>query len=108
MSETTYNVRIWKTQIYRGARTTTHTVRWGVAGRPWKESFRTAALAEAFRSELVTAARRGEAFGVESGRPVSMERAERQVSWFDFARAYSGDEVAAPCAELASQHRTGR
>ena len=33
--ETSYDVRIWKTQIYRGARTTTHTVRWGVAGRPW-------------------------------------------------------------------------
>jgi integrase len=90
MSETSFDVRIWKTQVYHGARTTTYTVRWGVAGRAWKESFRTAALAEAFRSELVTAARRGEAFGVESGRPVSMERTERQVSWFDFAAEYAG------------------
>lgn len=32
--ETSYDVRIWKTQVYRGARTTTHTVRWGAAGRP--------------------------------------------------------------------------
>jgi hypothetical protein len=86
--ETSYDIRIWKTQVYRGARTTTYTVRWSVAaGRGKSRSGRP--LAEAFRSELVTAARRGEAFGIESGRPVSMERAERQVSWFDFAREYA-------------------
>jgi hypothetical protein len=45
-------------------------------------------MADAFRSELVTAARRGEAFGIESGRPVSMERAQRRVSWLAFAREY--------------------
>ena len=87
--ETSYDVRIWKMEVYRGTRTTSHRVRWSVAGRRWRETFKTAALAEAFRSELVTAARRGEAFGVESGRPVSMERAQRRVSWFDFAREYA-------------------
>ena len=89
MSETSYNVKVWKIETYRGTRATSHRVRWSVAGRRWRETFRTAALAEAFRSELVTAARRGEAFGVDSGRPVSMERAERQMSWFDFAREYA-------------------
>ena len=73
--DTSYDVRIWKTEVYEGARRTSHTVRWSVAGRPWRQTFKTAALADAFRSELVTASRKGEAFGIESGRPVSMERA---------------------------------
>ena len=89
MTETSYDVRIWKTEVYEGARRTSHTVRWSVAGRPWRQTFKTAALADAFRSELVTAARRGEAFGVESGRPISMERAQRRVSWLAFAREYA-------------------
>ena len=46
-------------------------------------------MADAFHSELVSASRRGEAFGVESGRPVSMERAQRRVSWLAFAREYA-------------------
>ena len=89
MTETSYDVRIWKTEVYEGARRTSHTVRWSVTGRPWRQTFKTAALADAFRSELVTAARRGEAFGVESGRPISMERAQRRVSWLAFAREYA-------------------
>ena len=74
--ETSYDVRIWKIEIYSGRAdddATRCAGRWP-AGRG-SETFRTAALADAFRSELVQAARRGEAFGVESGRPVSMERA---------------------------------
>jgi integrase len=86
--DTSYDVRIWKTEVYSGARSTSHTVKWSVAGRRFREPFKTAALADAFRSELVTAARRGEAFGVESGRPVSMERAQRRVSWLAFAQEY--------------------
>jgi integrase len=89
VTETSYDVRIWKVEVYTGARTTSHTVKWSVAGRRWREPFKTSALADAFRSELVTASRRGEAFVVESGRPLSMERAQRRVSWFDFARDYA-------------------
>jgi hypothetical protein len=87
--EASYDVRIWKTEVYAGARTSTHTVRWAVAGRSWREPLKTAALADAFRSELVTAARRGEAFDVETGRPVSMQRAARRVSWLAFAQEYA-------------------
>lgn len=86
--DTSYDVKIWKTEVYDGARKTTYRVRWTVAGRPWKESYGTASLADSFRSELVAAARRGEAFDVETGRPVSMIRNERRVAWFDFAREY--------------------
>ena len=87
--ESSYDVRIWKTQVRTGTRTTTHTVRWSVAGVPRKRPFRTAALADAFRSELVTAARRGEAFDVESGEPASALRAQRQVTVLGFAEEYA-------------------
>lgn len=88
-TETSYDVKVWKLETYRGTRTTSYRVRWSVAGKQWRRSFRTAALADAFRSDLVQAARRGEAFAVESGWPISMVRAERQVSWLAFAREYA-------------------
>jgi hypothetical protein len=86
--DTSYDVRIWKVEVYSGARTTSHTVKWAVAGRRWREPFRTAAHADSFRSELLTATRRGEAFSVDTGRPQSMERAQRRVSWLAFAQEY--------------------
>ncbi len=85
----TYEVRVWGIEKYRGSRVTTHRVVWVVAGRRWKQGHRTAAAAESFRSELLTALRKGEAFDVDTGRPVSMQR--RQVptmSWYEFACAY--------------------
>jgi hypothetical protein len=67
--ETTYDVRLWKTEVYKGARGASHRVRWVVAGRPFKEVFRTAAAAN-FRSKLVTAhtarARRSTSSGCRS------------------------------------------
>jgi site-specific recombinase XerD len=87
--ETSYDVKVWKFEVYAGTRTTSYRVRWSVAGRRWHESFRTHALADAFRSELLRAARRGEAFLVETGRPTSMDRAERQRSWLAFAKEYA-------------------
>ncbi len=81
---TTYDVRIWKTKLYEGKRGNTYYVRWTVAGREWKEPFKTSALAESFRSDLVSAARKGEAFDTESGRPVSMVRTTNEMSWYEF------------------------
>jgi site-specific recombinase XerD len=87
--ETSYEAKVWKIDVYKGARATTYRVRWVVAGRSWQESFRTHALADAFRSELLRAARRGEAFLVETGRPTSIDRAGRQINWLVFAREYA-------------------
>lgn len=83
-----YDVRIWKTEQYDGPRGTTYKVRWAVAGQRRKKSFRTKALAESFRSELVSAQRKGEAFAVETGLPISIVRRESEMSWFDFACQY--------------------
>lgn len=85
---TTYDVRIYKTEVWAGKTKTTYYVRWQVGKRRWKESFRTSALADSFRSDLVAAQRKGEAFVTETGLPVSMARRESEMSWFDFACLY--------------------
>ncbi len=86
---TTYNVRIWKTEKYEGKQGTTYRVRWKTDSHSWGKTFRTAAQAESFRSELVSAMRKGEAFDVAGGRPVSMLRREEPgTTWYDFACSY--------------------
>ena len=55
---TTYDARVYRTEVYRGSEVTTYKVRWKVGGRLWKEGFRNAAQADSFRSALLTAARK--------------------------------------------------
>ncbi|MFC3449832.1 tyrosine-type recombinase/integrase [Amycolatopsis speibonae] len=86
---TTHDVRIWTLYKYEGKRKTTHRARWVVGGEKFGESFDTFALADSFRSKLLTAAREGEAFDTESGLPVSMLRATEVKSWFAFACEYA-------------------
>jgi hypothetical protein len=86
---TSYDIRVWKTHAYHGKRATTYYVRWAVGGRPRKEPFKPKALAESFRADLLAAARKGEAFDVDSGLPVSMRRASREMSWYEFACAFA-------------------
>jgi integrase len=86
---TTYDVRFWKTETYKGKRDTSYYVRWTVAGKPWREPFKKRALAESFRSDLVSAAGKGEAFEIETGRPVSMLRASLDMPWHGFACRYA-------------------
>jgi len=85
---TTYDVRIHKTEVWTGKKTTTYYVRWKVASRPWKEPFKTSALADSFRSDLISASRRGEAFDVVTGRPISMSRTTKEMTWYAFACDY--------------------
>jgi integrase len=54
----------------------------------FQEPFKTSALADSFRSQLLTAARQGEASNTKSGLPVSMSRQEHTASWYEFACAY--------------------
>ncbi len=86
--DSTYDVRIYKTDVYRGARTTTYKVRWAVGKKRFKNPFKTAALAESFRSDLVAAARKGEAFRLGDGLPVSLARSNSDLGWYDFACAF--------------------
>ncbi|ASU78349.1 integrase [Actinopolyspora erythraea] len=90
MTETTYDVRVWKIQNRKNAKgkVTSYRVRWEVGGQDRSDSFKNKAQAESFRSDLVSAARKGEAFRVDTGLPVSMSRTVEEMSWFDFACAY--------------------
>lgn len=88
MDNLTYDVRIWKTEIYKGAKVTTYRVRWKTGPRPWKQPFRTKAQAASFEAELRSAARRGEAFDIATGRPVSWGRTDNDTSWYDFCVSY--------------------
>ncbi len=89
----TYDVRIWKTRMVKGAKGTTHQVRWKVAGKVRYTTFPTSALADSYESKLKIAAREGEAFDVESGLPLSLVKEEPKeerpaVSWYEFACSY--------------------
>lgn len=86
--DTTYDVRIWKIEVYEGKRGTSHYVRWVVAGKRWREPFNHSAQAESFRSGLISAARKGEAFDVGTGMPVSMRRATQDMPWYKLACAF--------------------
>src|SRR6516165_2582082 len=98
---TTYDVRIYRTEVYKGAQVTTCRVRWKVGHRLWAEGFRNAAQADSFRSSLLIAARKGEAFSLSTGRPMSWKRDESAVSWY----ALTLDYTAAKLPYAAPNHR---
>ena len=86
--DTTYDVRVYKTEVYRGSRVTTYKVRWKTGQRTWKRPFRTAAQADVFRAELLAAARKGEAFNLATGEPASWQRNQPSMTWYEFTCAY--------------------
>ena len=88
MDNITYDVRLWKTEIYKGAKVTTYKVRWKTGPQRWKQPFRTKAQAASFEAELRSAARRGEAFDITTGRPVSWARKDNDMTWYDFCVSY--------------------
>jgi integrase len=89
--DTTYDVRIRKTDVYKSRKkngSDTYWVCWKVGEKRFKEPFKQSALAESFRSELVAASRKGEAFRLVDGLPVSMARIGADMAWYDFACKY--------------------
>ena len=79
MSDTSYEVRFWKIEV-RANRRSAYRVLWIVAGQRFSQSFMSKPLADSFRSQLIMAASKGEAFDVESGLPVSLLRKRTDVS----------------------------
>jgi integrase len=86
VTEWSYTVKIWaiRKRDYRKP----YQLRWKVGSRPHSESFLTSGLAESRKAQLVTAARVGEPFDVDSGLPKSMVVKERDISWYEHARNY--------------------
>ncbi|MEV0668265.1 tyrosine-type recombinase/integrase [Actinomadura luteofluorescens] len=103
MDDTTYDVVVHQTEVYKGKRTTSYIVRWKVGKKRWKESLRNKAQADSFRSSLVSAARKGEAFSLKTGRPVSWQRDEDAITWY----AFSVDYCAAKWPYASPNHRRG-
>lgn len=97
----TYDVRVYRTDVYKGAKVTTYRVRWKTGHRHWREGFRNAALADSFRSSLMTAAGKGEAFSLSTGRPMSWQRTESALTWCDLVLDY----VAAKWPYATPNHR---
>lgn len=69
-------------------RVVSHTARWTVGTREKSSTFRTKALAENYLSDRRQAAKRGEAFDLETGLPESMLKAKNARTWYAFAVAY--------------------
>lgn len=99
---TSYDVRIWNIETLTGKRGTTYRVRW-VVGRnaPIPRTFSTKRLAESFRSDLISAARKGEAFDIETGLPQSMMPKAASPAWLKFAMDY----IDVKWTDFAPNHR---
>jgi integrase len=82
-----YQVRFWAIKTM-AKRRRPYGVRWIVAGEEKSEWFFTKTLAEHYRSELMQAARRGEAFDTVTGLPESKMRKQQAGTWYEHARAY--------------------
>ncbi|WP_432019354.1 tyrosine-type recombinase/integrase [Streptomyces sp. 1222.5] len=83
-----YKVAVWKLSINRSAKRPTHLVRWSVDGQPFHESYKTKALADRFRSQLLRAADKGEAFDTVTGLPDSLRGGKTALSFLDLAVKY--------------------
>src|ERR1700722_16328838 len=73
-SGTSYKVLVWKTDVYVEKRKTTYIVRWKVEDKRFKQRFASEPLAENFRSQLLVAVSKGEAFDIRTGLPISQLR----------------------------------
>ncbi|OEV31205.1 integrase [Streptomyces nanshensis] len=82
-----HGVRIWEIRK-RPTKKASYEVRWRVEGRPFSETFRTKGLADGRRAKLLTAAKSGEPFDVETGLPDSLAERAPSLTWFDFAVKY--------------------
>lgn len=94
---TSYDVSVWDLRENVSKRTgadgkprrSTWTVRWTVASKEFPRTFKTKGLADSFRSELIAAAKRGEAFDTVTGLPASMLRDASSVTWIEHIRAFT-------------------
>ena len=99
----TYDVRIWDIHRYAGKRGNTYTVKWRVAGKKPQRTFSTVKLAEAFRTELLVAARDGVPFDILTGLPVTMRERKVSRTWYEHAMAFAAEKW----PHISPRHRKG-
>jgi len=83
----TYDVRIWAIRVRKG-RPKPYQVRWKAGTSVFARSFGTRGLADSFRSGLIQATRRGEAFDAVTGLPESHVREQTSVTWYQHGLDY--------------------
>jgi len=105
---TSFDVQIWKiSPVARKPKKgeakprTSYRVRWAVAKKRHSETFDTKRLAESFRAQLLTAARKGEAFTIATGLPASMTPKKAGPTWYAFAM----DFIAMKWPDASPGHR---
>lgn len=98
---TSYDVRVWSVITYERRQGRTYGVRWSVAGQRQHRTFRSKALAESFRAELLTLTRQGTAFEVAAGLPPAAVAEVTGPSWYEHACGF----VDANWARLAPRSR---
>ncbi len=84
---TTYEVRFWEIKTLKSGKRR-YGVRWVTGPQRHSRYYETKALANSRRSELMQAARRGEAFDIDSGLPASELKQRNVVSFVEFAQCY--------------------
>lgn len=83
-----HDVRFWQIRV-RADRPKPYAVRWKVGASPaHSKAFEHRAMADSWRSGLIQAARRGEAFDEATGRPESELRKRASVTFYELARRY--------------------
>ncbi|MER6176041.1 tyrosine-type recombinase/integrase [Streptosporangium sp. NPDC001681] len=85
---TSYDVKFFEISRNKSSKTPSYVVRWAVARKRSSKTYRTKALAESFLSDLRQAAKRGEAFDIESGLPLSMIKAKNARTVLEFVAAF--------------------
>jgi integrase len=99
--ESSFNVRVWKVDKRPRASGTSYRLRWAVADKRHTRTFATAALADSERAALLSAARRGEAFDVETGLPLARVPDDRNTTWWEWSQQF----VDAKWPDLAPRSR---
>ena len=82
--ETSFKVRLHSIEERRN----TARVTWWVETLRFRESFSEIELAKGFHGQLDAAKRKGEAFRLSDGLPVSMARKTKACTWITFAKSY--------------------
>lgn len=94
MSRRPQDVRVWSVQDRRkNARNNQGwIVRWVVDGKAFSRSFRTRALADRFRSELLLAHDRGERFDSASGEPIDWAPSPGDVTVYEWTQRWVAEQ----------------
>lgn len=98
---TSYDVRVYGILSNKNKNRPSYVIRWKVAGRPFRKTFLTKALAESYRSKLIVAQREGTAFDAASGLPEPEARKLNSRTWL----VHAMDFVDGKWAHWSPKHR---